>query len=449
MLSENFSLEDSESEMELNTFMDNLLGIEKFSPDSGRLEKHFRVFKNLFTQENIPIVIVAGTNGKGEVSLILERYCYDNGLYPMLWNSPHILSVRERMSFGGLAIGAQELLLLFEQYRELVTQLSYYEFLFFCFCAHAQKQLLTGKIDKPILILEVGLGGRLDATNYFDADLALLTSISRDHVEFLGTKLSDILQEKIAVSRPHKILITALEQSHLRSSVDDYCCANDIRLLDLWGDKICSEMDFHQRNQICAEAAMGILTREVLNSNDAVKINSIDHVWGRPLKMTYRGTQFILLGSHNLDGLRHMAQWIYSQNGKLSNPSIKKNLQGSYYFDEAWFGFSRQNQDELKQCLGLINASACIAKKVILTSFEHYRATSWEILADCAKSVMEDNIGKKVYLEEDFSTLIRQLDSENGLFVGKKVERRILLAGSYYFLGRFVSFLSADSYQFS
>ncbi len=438
MIPEKFNLNDSASEEKLNLFIEDLLGVEKFSPDPQRLETYFSHFKKRFKERNIPIIIVAGTNGKGEVSLLLERYCLDNGLNPYVWNSPHIISARERMSFCGEAVEAKLLLKAFEENSSLASKLSYYEFLFYIFCLLIDARA-TSKND--ILILEVGLGGRLDATNFFDADMAILTSISRDHVEFLGSKLSGILHEKIAVSRSQKILISGVEQSFLRPLVREHCSNENIELVDLWDDKLIDQMDFHERNRICAQVAFKKFFSEVLGNNAAVKINQIDHVWGRPLKMTYRGCQFILLGSHNLDGLRHLAKWTSSQNKK--HYGVEICTKSEFYFDEAWLGFSRHNHDDLKQCLSLISESPCIGEKVFLTSFDHPRATPWETLVDCANSTMKDKIGEKVYLEQYFTTLIQKFDSQNDS------HKRILLAGSYYFMGSFLFALPADSYQFS
>ena len=440
MLSENFNFDDSASEKKLNLFVEELLGIEKFSPDSNRLNKYFSIFKEKFKEFEIPVVIIAGTNGKGEVSLLLEKYCLDNGLIPHLWNSPHIISVRERISHAGFPICASTLLHYFESHRELTQKLSYYEFLFYIFCYSTLEEIKKDKNKNHILLLEVGLGGRLDATNFFDSDLAILTSISRDHIEFLGSKLSGILAEKIAVTREGKDLVSAVEQNFLRPSIRQYCDKNDILLHDLWEGMLTTDLDFHERNLLCARYAFETLHYHILEKHDAVKINEVDHVWGRPIKMTYNGCQFILLGSHNLDGLRHLAKW-------SSKMNLEQNSSCSdHYFEQAWLSFSRNNTDELKQCLELIDESPCIASDIYLTSFNHPRATDWNTLVESANSVMS-KIGKKVYFEQDITTLIYKLSEyiEDRKSESEAGQRRILLAGSYYFIGSFISNLTSHS----
>ncbi len=453
MIPEKFKLDDPASEKKLDFFVENLLGVEKFSPDSSRLEKYFSSLKEELKLKEIPIVIVAGTNGKGEVSLLLERHCLDNGIYPHVWNSPHVLSVRERMSYGGLAVEAKRLLSAFEKHKELCEHLSYYEFLFFIFCTLSLEDISQHKESHHILILEVGLGGRLDATNFFDADLSILTSISRDHTEFLGEKLSEILDEKIAVSRSGTRLISGVDQKHLQSRINNHCKLQSIELQDLWNTgELSINMNFHERNRSLSAMAMKYLWNNVLKNNDAVKINVIDHVWARPLKVTYKQCQFILLGSHNLDGLRHLAKWtsVLRSDDEVNSSSCELS---ESYFDEAWLSFSRHDKNDLLQCLGLVFESPCLGKKIYLTSFKHPRATCWNTLKEQAESFVGRN-RKKVHLERDFNTLIQRLNSvddhrEDLIPSQEEVPKRVLLAGSYYFLGCFLDQLPADSYQFS
>ena len=450
MISNKFKIDDAASEMKLLSFIDDLLGVEKFSPDPERLTKWFSHFKEEFNRLNIPSIIVAGTNGKGEVSLILERYALENNLYVHLWNSPHIISVRERFSHNGNAISAIELLDYFEKSKNLTKKLSYYEFLFFVFCQSSLDKIQANPNQQHILIFEVGLGGRLDATNFFDSELAILTSISRDHTEFLGNRLADILNEKIQVTRSNGYLVCGVEQPMLKTKIKSYVGERDISLKDvtdhLREGETFKNLNFHKKNQLMAKEAFHIFWKHILKRNDAVKTSFKETVWGRPLRMTYKGCQFILLGSHNLDGIRHLAKWTNELNQKITDSSNDSKTShhcshdsSNFYFDEAWLSFSRQNEDDLRDCLDLIFKSPCLGREVSLTSFNHPRATKWESLMDCAKSLRGEN-NKKVTFEENFNHLLGKLE--------KKRDRKVLLAGSYYFLGSFISSLPTDSYQF-
>ena len=135
-----------------------------------------------------------------------------SGLKVGLWTSPHIVTPAERFIFNGEEVSQDELLEEFKVHLKVSKEhnLSFYEFLFYVFMK------LSLKRDLDVLIFEVGLGGRLDAVNFFDADLTGLVSISRDHAGFLGTSLRGILFEKMGVLRKEKTMVGALESEYLR-----------------------------------------------------------------------------------------------------------------------------------------------------------------------------------------------------------------------------------------
>ena len=85
--------------------------------------------------------------------------------------------------------------------------------MFLMFCEYSVRK------DPEVIILEVGLGGRYDATNLFDANLCALTSISRDHEQILGKGLANILSEKIEITRPMSTLLTTIETDFLKNIV--------------------------------------------------------------------------------------------------------------------------------------------------------------------------------------------------------------------------------------
>ena len=414
MFPENFELEQDETALE--SWLDTHLGNEVFSPSPERLGKYFSSFKKGFKEKEIPIFIIAGTNGKGEVALGLERVLYKNGFHPYLWMSPHIVSVRERFSKNGLPINGKELLNLFDEFKELSTELSYYEFLFYCFCQWVKRTV--GDSNKPVLIFEVGLGGRLDATNYFDAGYSALVSIGRDHMDILGPTLSHVLKEKAAVGRRHCIMISAVSQDVLKKELAQYCKEQEIDLKQI-GPFDPTKNDFKAVNHAVVKALSLEFFKKELAAKEFQKVQSdpellaIENLWARPFEVTYKSTQFILVGSHNLDGLRHLANWV---NGQRRSDSCGSD------FDEVWVGMSRKPGKELDQCLKLIAKSPCLGNEVVLFDYEHPRATSLE---DMKKSWLEFNHGRKVRFEKSWQN---NLHSNEG-------SKRILVCGSYYFVG--------------
>lgn len=406
MLGQHFSFGEIDEELEF--WINENLGQEVFSPQEGRLDKFFSEFKSEFLKNKIPIITIAGTNGKGEVALLLEDLFLKNGLNPFVWSSPHTLSVRERFSGDGRPIDGSLLKSYFEKFDYLKKELSFYEFLFFCFNYWFSKE--GSKLPKPVLIFEVGLGGRLDATNFFDADMAVLVSIGRDHMDILGPTLGHVLNEKFEIVREGSPLISAVSQNHLVNEIQKKSKEIGISLFQL--DDSPGEEDFRARNRRLAALAFTVFGQE--RGINWKNLEMAEVTWARPFKVTYKTTQFILLGSHNLDGLRHLAYWVNEENKRL-------NLSCSN-FDEAWIGMSRRPGKDLDQCLRLLSESPCLGQELVFFGFDHPRATP---LNEIEMSFNGLDQGRKVRFEKSWQHYLEQDHSH----------KKILVCGSYYFVG--------------
>ncbi len=152
---------------------------------------------------NCPVITVAGTNGKGSVVKTLETIFTLAGYKVGAYTSPHILHFNERIRFCNAEISDDELLeslRYVEKHRESVS-LSFFEFTTLAAFHFYQK------MQPDLIILEVGMGGRLDAVNCVDPDISVITSIDFDHMEYLGTTLEEIGFEKAGIARPQKPLV--------------------------------------------------------------------------------------------------------------------------------------------------------------------------------------------------------------------------------------------------
>ena len=152
-----------------------------------------------------PVVIVGGTNGKGSTCAMLEAIGLAAGYRVGLFSKPHLVHFEERCRIAGESVAAEALLPHFEAVeaaRGDIT-LTYFEFTFLAIA----RLLSTSSLD--LCILEVGLGGRFDAVNVFDADCAVLTSIDVDHAEFLGHDRETIGREKAGILRRGKPAIVS------------------------------------------------------------------------------------------------------------------------------------------------------------------------------------------------------------------------------------------------
>lgn len=146
-------------------------------------------------------VIVAGTNGKGSTVAMLESIYTNAGYQVGAYTSPHLLDYNERIRINAQPVSDQHLIGTFHTIEAIrgETPLTYFEYAtltaFICFTDY--------QLD--VAIIEVGLGGRLDATNILNCDAAIFTSFSLDHQNFLGETLEKIVAEKAHVMRPNQI----------------------------------------------------------------------------------------------------------------------------------------------------------------------------------------------------------------------------------------------------
>ena len=147
-----------------------------------------------------PVVVVAGTNGKGSVCAFLTQIYKQAGFKVGTLTSPHLLRFNERIAINGEPVDDEAIVASFERIEEARGDISltYFEFNTLA----AVDIFMRENVD--VMILEVGLGGRLDAVNVFDADCAVVTSIDLDHQSFLGDTVEQVGFEKAGVFRSGK-----------------------------------------------------------------------------------------------------------------------------------------------------------------------------------------------------------------------------------------------------
>lgn len=165
-------------------------------------------------ERSAPVIHVAGTNGKGSVCAFIERACREAGLRTALYTSPHLERFGERLRFDGVALGEDEIVRRFEAIRarvpwvcgdggealtffELVTLLGF-------------EAIAARGVD--VAVVEVGLGGRFDATNVVAPRLTCVAPVGLDHQEFLGDSLAQIAWEKAGIIKPGVPVVSARQE---------------------------------------------------------------------------------------------------------------------------------------------------------------------------------------------------------------------------------------------
>jgi len=153
------------------------------------------------------VIHVAGTNGKGSVCAMIDAIARAAGYRTGLFTSPHLITFRERVRVNGEMISEEAVAAALTKIRDLVATWEPHPTFFEITTALALQHFATAKID--IVILETGMGGRLDATNAVQSDVAVITPIDFDHQKWLGDTLEQIASEKAGIIKPKVPVVSA------------------------------------------------------------------------------------------------------------------------------------------------------------------------------------------------------------------------------------------------
>lgn len=182
------------------------------------------------------VIAVTGTNGKGSMVAALEALCLAKGLKVASFSSPHLISVTERIRFQGEPVSEALLLNALETILPLASELGYFTALFFAAITLFQAQ----KLD--VVILEVGIGGRLDPINLIDADMCVITQVALDHCELLGDTREAIAYEKAGLMRKGAVCLyceedrpTMIDHEAQRIGAKLVCLGRDFQVTRSYG----------------------------------------------------------------------------------------------------------------------------------------------------------------------------------------------------------------------
>jgi dihydrofolate synthase/folylpolyglutamate synthase len=181
-------------------------------------------------------VLIAGTNGKGSTAATLASILAASGARAGLYTSPHLERVNERIRIGNVEISDGDFARLYFRVHDVAHQMvqdrrlpqlpSFFELL------TAQAFLYFAESNIDLAVLEVGMGGRLDATNVVDPLISIITDISLDHTEWLGTTLAAIAREKAGILRPAGTLITLTQLPEVNQVLIETAAALGVRVID-------------------------------------------------------------------------------------------------------------------------------------------------------------------------------------------------------------------------
>jgi len=217
------------------------------------LDHTFRLLEFLKNpQNNLTIIHIAGTNGKGSTAAIIYNILKKHGSKVGLYTSPHLINFNERIRINGIPISDQEILSFMIRIRPAIKRIK--STFFEVTTAMALDHFNQHKVD--VAVIETGLGGRLDSTNVVNPALTIMTPISMDHIDILGNTIEEIANEKAGIIKQDVTLITArqkqsvmevlknkakLKNAHVRTS-DEH---SNIKLTSNGTSFELSEKNFH------------------------------------------------------------------------------------------------------------------------------------------------------------------------------------------------------------
>ncbi|WKS96085.1 bifunctional folylpolyglutamate synthase/dihydrofolate synthase [Riemerella columbina] len=186
-------------------------GKKAYKPGLENIKKLCDFFGN--PQEGIPMVHIGGTNGKGSTSNMLASVLQEAGYRVGLYNSPHLVNFTERIKINGVEADPAFVLDFIERLKHLPSEIkpSFFEFTTVMAFEYFKRQ----QVD--IAMIEVGLGGRLDATNIIQPVLTALTNVALDHQDILGETIEAIAVEKAGIIKPHIPIISGEEQADIKT----------------------------------------------------------------------------------------------------------------------------------------------------------------------------------------------------------------------------------------
>jgi len=184
-----------------------LYSLQRFGIKLG-LENIRRLIAELgIDLRNARVIHVAGTNGKGSVCAMIEAICRAGKYRTGLFTSPHLITFRERIRVNGEMISQDAVASGLSKIRELVSDWDPHPTFFEITTALASKHFAEARID--VVILETGLGGRLDATNAMQSNVSVITPIAFDHEKWLGDSIEKIAGEKAGIIKPRTPIVSA------------------------------------------------------------------------------------------------------------------------------------------------------------------------------------------------------------------------------------------------
>jgi dihydrofolate synthase/folylpolyglutamate synthase len=386
-------------------------------------------------QKQYPSIHVAGTNGKGSVCAMLSQILIEHNFCPGLFTSPHLVSVRERIQIAGKPISKKNFSRHLTNLRGVVEELiasktllsppTYFEILSCLAFLHFAEE------GADMAILEVGMGGRFDATNVVTPVVSVITTISPEHQKFLGDTQSEIASEKAGIIKPGIPLVCGVEENEAHLTIRKKAKKLNAPFFEVFSngrrlrkEKTIRNFRFEYKLKEEEYVYMPSLLGEHQGKNAAIAIAVARHLsndwkrleksriirgverahWPGRLEMISENPLVFVDGAHNEEGAKALRKYVEEF---ISSPIVLV------------FAVMRdKNIEELSEIL------FPIAHKVICTKFPFFKAAKPEDIQRRA-SRFQDRIVIQPDVQQAFQTAL-QAASSDGV---------VLVAGSLFLVG--------------
>ena len=357
------------------------------------------------------VIHVAGTNGKGSVCAMVDAIARAAGHRTALFTSPHLVSFRERIRVNGEMISPDEVARGLTEIRERIRDWDPHPTFFEIATALALQHFL--KTRCKVLVLETGMGGRLDATNAIQSSVSVITPIDFDHEKWLGHSIAEIAKEKAGIIKQRIPVISALQQEEARLVIEERARECDAPLhfvSEPWTKTKAVLRGEHQKMNaavaIAALAAAGITT-----SDDAIARGLESVEW--PARFQIWDERIVIDGAHNPAGARMLAQTWREQFGNERATILLAILRD-------------------KNAAEIVDALRPIASKFLLPRIRSERALPPHDLASIFSF-------KTPSLPHSITPSLA-----DALNAARTTKERILITGSLHFAGEALAFLRGE-----
>ena len=357
------------------------------------------------------VIHVAGTNGKGSVCAMIEAIARAAGYRTGLFTSPHLISFRERILVNGEMISEDEVAGGLTEIRELIRDWDPHPTFFEIATALALQHFQKTRCE--ILVLETGMGGRLDATNAVQSSVSVITPIDFDHEKWLGHSIDQIAKEKAGIIKPRTPVISAPQRPEAEVIIRQRAVECDAALQfvnEPWTKtRIALRGDHQKMNAALAIAALQAADIQVTDEAIARGLSTVE--W--PARFQIWNERIVIDGAHNPAGAKILAQTWREEFGNERAIVVLAILRD-------------------KNAAEIVDALRPIATKFLLPPIRSERALPPHDLSSIFSF-------KTPSLPHSVTPSLAE-----ALTAARKTKERILITGSLHFAGEALAFLRGE-----